>query len=75
METPRHIATFHPHEIRIPVAAPFVTYMGGNAMLKDDNARRHRARMVKDFMVQQQIQTMEWPACSPDLNPIEPPWD
>ncbi len=55
----------------IPVAVTFITNIGGNAVLQDDNARPHRARIVREFIVQQQIQTMEWPACSPDRNPIE----
>ena len=37
----------------------------------DDNARPHRARVVIDFLHQQAVTTLPWPARSPDLNPIE----
>jgi hypothetical protein len=40
-------------------------------MFMDDNARPHRARIVQHFLQQEAVQTMPWPAMSPDMNPIE----
>ena len=39
--------------------------------MMDDNARPHRARVVNQYLEQEGIERMNWPARSPDLNPIE----
>lgn len=39
-----------------------------------DNARPHTARVTTDFLNQLGVTRMNWPACSPDLNPIENLW-
>ena len=41
----------------------------------DDNANPHRARIVQDYLTVEAIETLPWPAMSPDMNPIEHAWD
>ena len=41
----------------------------------DDNARAHKARITDQYLEQATIVRMEWPARSPDLNPIKHAWD
>ena len=41
----------------------------------DNNARPHRARIVSGYLRQESIDSIPWPAMSPDMNPIEYLWD
>ena len=43
-------------------------------MYQDDNAPAHRARTVATFLQDQGVEHLPWPACSPDMNPIENLW-
>jgi transposase len=43
-------------------------------IFQQDNASSHSARHTKSWLKQQQIDVLPWPACSPDLNPIENVW-
>ncbi|GBM59946.1 hypothetical protein AVEN_4012-1 [Araneus ventricosus] len=45
--------------------------MGTDAIFMDDNARPHRARLVRSCLESETIPHMAWSARSPELNPIE----
>ncbi|GFT27815.1 DDE_3 domain-containing protein [Trichonephila clavipes] len=49
----------------------YAAAIGNDFILMDDNARPHRARIVEEYLEDHGLERMEWPARSPDLNPIE----
>ncbi|GFT65213.1 transposable element Tcb1 transposase [Trichonephila clavipes] len=45
--------------------------IGAEFLFMDDNARPHRANIVDECFQSEDITRMDWPAYSPDLNPVE----
>ena len=57
-----------PHVVPFLQAHPHMT-------LQHDNATRHTARSVRDFLQDRNVSVLPWPAQSPDHNPVEHAWD
>ena len=62
-------------DILDPIVRQFPCAMGDNARLVQDNARPHTSYVIQDYIEQESIKTIDWPARLPDLNCIEHMWD
>ncbi|GFW67895.1 transposable element Tcb2 transposase [Trichonephila clavipes] len=58
-------------EVLLPHVCLFRGAIGPDFIFLDDNARTHRTLAVEELMEREDITRMDWPAYSPDLNPIE----
>ncbi|GFX94708.1 transposable element Tcb2 transposase [Trichonephila clavipes] len=59
-------------EILRPIVVPYAAAIGDGFILMGDNCSPHRANLEEDFLFEEGI---VWPACSPDMNPIDHVWD
>ena len=57
------------------IVLSFMQQRNFDHVFQHDNARCHVARVCQDFLKQNHIRVLPWPALSPDLSPIEHLWD
>ncbi|GFU35805.1 transposable element Tcb1 transposase [Trichonephila clavipes] len=53
----------------------FRVAMDAEFLFMDDNARLHHANIVDECLQSDDISRMDWPAYSPDMNPLKHVWD
>jgi hypothetical protein len=58
-------------DILDPIVLPFLQQRNFDHVFQHDHATCHVSRVCQDFLNQNRIRVLPWPALSPDLSPIE----
>ena len=64
-------ATVYKEILKKHVVPNLRTAVNQPAVFIQDNTQRHTAKSVKTFLSEEDVNVMEWPAQSPDMNYIE----
>ena len=62
-------------DILDPIVLPFLQQRNFDHVFQHDHATCHVSRVCQDFLNQNRIRVLPWPALSPDLSPIAHLWD
>ena len=54
---------------------PFMQNFGPGLTFQHDNTRPHTALVTANFLAQNNVNVLPWPALSPDMNPTKHIWD
>ncbi len=49
-------------------------FQGRPCVFQQDNAKQHTAAITTAWLSRRRVQMLNWPACSPDLSPVENIW-